>query len=94
MVYCGLTLGMEPVLVTAEITSCSRLCVGASLPNIPGRRGDALQPHARLNSGFSGLGPGMLFYHKALAYPEHVNPHRQTKSYCSEDSHYHMNLHL
>lgn len=62
--------------------------VGASLPMLLGERGMLCSPYARLNSGFSGLGPGVMFY------PEHVSPYRQTKSYCSEGSHYHMNLHL
>lgn len=68
--------------------------VGASLPIPLGERRMLCSPHARLNSEFSGLEPGMLFYHKSLTYPEHVSPYRQTKSYCSEGSHYHMNLHL
>lgn len=42
---------------------------------------------ARLNSGFSGLGPGMLLYDKELVYPEQVSAHSHKKSYCSEVTH-------
>lgn len=42
---------------------------------------------ARLNSGFSGLGPGMLLYDKELVYPEQVSAHSHEKSYCSEVTH-------
>lgn len=62
--------------------------MGASLPNIPGREERCCTvQQAKLNSGFSGLGPGMLLYGKALVYPEHVSPHSHTKSYCSVGTH-------
>lgn len=59
--------------------------MGFSLPTIP-RRGErfcAVQ-QSRLNSGFSGLGPGTLWYDKALLNPEQVSTHSHAKSYCSE----------
>lgn len=46
------------------------VCVGASFPSIPGRKGDALQPSCKAEFRLFRVRPGMLFY-QTLAYPEH-----------------------
>lgn len=76
----GLTLRMKPVLVAAEIASCSRMG-GWGLPS-PVSLGE--ERDAVLNSG---LGQGMLLCVKALIYPKQVSPHSNAKFYCSEGTH-------